>query len=398
MHLRWRRTNPAGARVRFLLLAVFLPVLLLGGCGVASDRARAGGLLAEAETLLDEGRYAEAVARARRARDLEPSLVGGYELAAIALESQGLVEEAARELSLALQALRTDEPLDRMALLLADRLLRLGRADRAEEVLSERLEHRGPDPQLVYSLAELALRSGRPEAALATLERARSGVDLGAVGTVLTALALASGGRLEEAEASLGPLHDKNPRAAARAFDPFLMVPGASELLEKMRSVHPRDALLGIALAKRRFLEGRLEEALELTDTALAIDAELSEGHYVRARVFLEREQLRESLAELERALALAPDAARSRLLAETASLHLALGEPEAAAADLRQVLTLDPLDLVALENLALLSRKHPDVVRREELTAHIERAQRRAPRRLAATLKAWLEGGASDR
>jgi cytochrome c-type biogenesis protein CcmH/NrfG len=111
-----------------------------GDAGSSSSSAPASGTdqkrlveerVAEAETLLAEGKVAEAISRLRSAIRLEPSNPRAHRLLAEALERTGAVNEAIGEYRIAAEK---DPNNEETSLRYADALRRVGRTDEAREI------------------------------------------------------------------------------------------------------------------------------------------------------------------------------------------------------------------------------------------------------------------------
>jgi cytochrome c-type biogenesis protein CcmH/NrfG len=147
----------------------------------ASDRQRViEEKLSEAETLLAEGRTAEAVSRLRSALRLEPSNARAHRMLAEALERTGAVNEAIDEYRAAVQS---DPGNEETLLRYADALRRVGRTDEAREIYQKLSSSSSPEVSRVakeqldaQSAKESASNNGeaRNSTSPATEEEARA--------------------------------------------------------------------------------------------------------------------------------------------------------------------------------------------------------------------------------
>ncbi|HEX8174541.1 MAG TPA: tetratricopeptide repeat protein [Pyrinomonadaceae bacterium] len=126
----------------------------------ANDQKRAvEERLSEAETLLAEGRTAEAISRLRSAIRLEPSNARAHRLLAEALERTGAVNEAIEEYRAAAQS---DPGNEETQLRYADALRRVGRTDEAREIYQKLSSSSSPE---VSSVAREQLNAQNAQSA-----------------------------------------------------------------------------------------------------------------------------------------------------------------------------------------------------------------------------------------
>lgn len=259
--------------------------------------------------------------------------------------------------------------------LLADVQLRLGDGEGAA-VTAERLERAGATPaDLMPIRAEAALLRGNPEAALALLGPAASP----AAERVRAAALLAK----QDAAGALAALR----RGVAASADPLLLrdyarfligagdFDGAASQIATLSRLQPEgfDALmLGADLAVRR---GRHAEAHGLLEKATARYPKVPDALIARATVFDLEGKLDEAIAMTNRAAAIAPDDPRVRdLKVQFAAMNGDWSTVRALLA--REERTLDPLSPNGLSYAeAMLRTGHP-----EQARAMFQRALTRSP------------------
>lgn len=248
--------------------------------------------------------------------------------------------------------------------LLADVQLRLGDGEGAAAT-AERLERAGAPPtDLVPIRAEAALLRGNPEAALALLGTAATP----AAERVRAAALLAT----QDAAGALAALR----RGVAAGADPLLLrdyarfligagdFDGAASQIAALSRLQPEgfDALmLGADLAVRR---GRHAEAHDLLDKAIARYPRVPDALIARATVYDLQGRLDEAVAMTNRAAAIAPDDPRVRdLKVQFAAMNGDWSTVRALLA--REERTLDPLSPNGLSYAeAMLRTGHPEQAR----------------------------------
>lgn len=121
---------------------------------------------------------------------------------------------------------------------------------------------------------------------------------------------------------------------------------------------------------------GRYEEALELSEQALAHDADLGEAHLCRGRALLALHRLSEARNALQRAVENLPKSSQPHLV--MAEVDLAEGDFEGVIACLLEALNRDPLDQQARLRLAYL---YGETGRLPQAVEQYKRVLERAPR-----------------
>ena len=234
--------------------------------------------------------------------------------------------------------------------------------------LVERAARCHPPSEAALALfCDLALAAGRPEKALAALERARR-----AGAPVTAALELSAGrllralGRDEEARrhyaAALAAGEDSDSAHAEygsllwRLGDPE----GAAGHVRDALARNPRNVTAWICTSEIAAARGNLAEALESAHRAREIEPANPEAHAQAARVELARGEWAQALTVLDTALALAP--ARRDLLYLLADAQSAGGQLGAAAETLKRILAADPADARAYRRLADLHVRGADL------------------------------------
>jgi arylsulfatase A-like enzyme/thioredoxin-like negative regulator of GroEL len=289
----------------YLVPAQPLDPAVLGRVGGPDPKDEIGLLrkLAQAETLLTEGRAGEALERLEALGDAGSSVAALRAAAALAAGALTRAERDAR-------AVLAEEPHRVDLLVLLGRVLEqrgdLARARNAFEAAT-RVDPASSSPLL--GLGRVLERLGRSEEAARSYAAAHEANAASAEAGWRLAAVLLEAGRDEEADRILEAMAPDaliSPAAAlrlARAESRADRAGAARERLAAATAQHPRDPRL--AMARGTLLEraGRLEEALEVREAALELAPELpaAQGAVARTLARLGR--------ELDRALVLARQA-----------------------------------------------------------------------------------------
>ena len=262
--------------------------------------------LALARQLLDAREYAEARRVIAAVPDASPFARTARFLDGVALFGLGLDREAAQ-----LYAALVDEEPSATALANgALARLRLPRASPSPSSLLRRAVEMEPAaPDLAFNLGWALLLEGDAEAAAFWLRGVLSRDPRDHQTRLLLSWALRGAGRAEEAEREWEQL------AAGGAVDPSLRTPDL----------------------KLRFERVQLSERAFVVDAEGRSDAEMAATYAARGERRLQSGEMEEAVAELARAALLDPYSARAHVL--LARAHLARGEREKAAAELRMAL-----------------------------------------------------------
>ena len=185
-----------------------------------------------------------------------------------------------------------------------------------------------------------------------------------------------STGRAEKAResfASAAVVDPDDPRVGlgmARAEEALGNVGDASASLERLHRDHPQDPAILTELARTLARTGEMDRALEL----LQRGPDLEDVHYTLSVLYRSQGKMRESLAELERTLALSPDSASA--LHDRGVLLSRLGRLPEAVTSLEKALSVRDLPPTRNALGAALCRME----RCGEAIPHFERAVADAP------------------
>ncbi|MCS7287878.1 MAG: tetratricopeptide repeat protein [Roseiflexus sp.] len=330
------------------------------------DHARALGL---AYRRLGRARDAERLLR--EALALAPDradLHYDYGVAAEALE-QWDTALAAYEQAAALDPQRADYARAAGAL-----LLRRGDLARARRLLAAALRRARRDPETLFQVGMLHAAAGDWHLAARSFQRA----------------ARSSGSARHESALGRAYLHLGMANEACTAFErALLLYPDDAETLEAYQSalemcgrleaayavgrqvarLAPGNAAIQQRVGSLALRLGRVNEALELLDRAVALDSYLVAAHLERSRALLAAGRAEAALAAAQQACALAPDQAQPMVLA--AEALIALRRDDEARPLLEQALALDATLLPACVALRDL------LARTGNLAAAVSMAQR---------------------
>lgn len=174
---------------------------------------------------------------------------------------------------------------------------------------------------------------------------------------------------------------------------------GSVQCLECGRKLTPtyfviqREAMLLAQQSRDALAEGQYAEALDLSEQALAHDADLGEPHLCRGRALLGLHRLDEAEASLVRACDLLPKSSQPWLV--LAEVSLARSDFEGVIASLLEALRRDPVDVQARLRLAYL---YGETGRVAEAMEQYKRVLERNPRNAEANRQMGLMLARSDR
>jgi tetratricopeptide (TPR) repeat protein len=237
----------------------------------------------------------------------------------------------------------------------ADLALRMQRFAEAEQIAADVLKASRTNVVAVSILARALLAQNRGGEAITSLERAvRRGADPGL--ETLLATVLAAAGRTTDAIAQLGQTTQRRP--------PFL--PAFQEL------------------ARQLAMAGRVEEAILVAESAIALAPQAADLQLDLSRLHLYRNHRDKARASLAKAHEAAPG--RSDILSALARILFQDGDYAAAADVFRRALALSPEDAMARADLAACLLEMGD---RDAGEACLRAAYQGRPQMLARTTKA---------
>ena len=270
-------------------------------------------LIAEAEEMMQSGRWAEATLRFRRSTELEPSLVDGY------------VGWA--------RALRLGDPQELQEAL-------------AKSVIATQLAPR--DPGALTELAWDHLALGRLEDAISTAERALAADPNWADASAALAEVFLGNGRLQDGttraqlavqlNAASAPGH----LALAHALVLQDQVEPALEHFQAAATLEPGVALFQVELGEQLRRLQRFDEAIKVYQTACALSPNLPRAHDGLARAYFSGPgDFDKALSGFKKAVKIAPDFAPAQ--SGIGYVYLAKGQPAEAVAAFQKALELAP-------------------------------------------------------
>jgi protein O-GlcNAc transferase len=297
--------------------------------------------LQRAQSLLEQGRYAESAARCERLLRSKPLDADALQLLGLARIGMGRVPDGIICLQNAAAA-NPNKP--GLLVLLGDALMRCGEATRAAAVFARAIERSGPTAQLLYNLA---------------LARQKAGDSAGAIDGYRQCLALDP--RVVEAHNNLGTLLDLEGRygEAIECFNEALKhrpgyvraltnlgkvqrqagsVAEAVVTLEQALAASPEHAPALANLAAALVDLDRPDEALEAGRRAIGVDPRLAQAHFHLGRALFARREYDIAIVSLRKAIELQPDLTDARVqlaraLLQEGELSEAIGHLERAAA-----------------------------------------------------------------
>jgi serine/threonine protein kinase/tetratricopeptide (TPR) repeat protein len=368
----------------------------------------AADLRLRADLLRGAGKLDEALAIARRVRDLEPSAAGAIALAEVR-RARGELEAACEECRAADRLSARDDvrPLVALALCLED----MDRPADAERALREAIG-RAPDRwQPHYNLARLLVRQDRPGEALESLDAARAADPENALVLNNRGCLLDGAGKRAEAIEAYRAATRAAPLFGPARYNLALALHREQRFEEAAREYRKAEACgvpgetgLYRDLASCLANSGAWEEALDLYARAARFEPRRALVFHDTARVRVWRGEFEEARAAYARALRLEPGSA---LLWEGFGGVLErLGNPSEAIAAYGKALAIDPGRLVAQNGRAklLLRSEEPplswDALAAEigslEAAARLEGASRAVPALLEKRRRAFLPDLAS--
>lgn len=351
---------------------------------------------------------AEALPAARRAVELAPRRLAGWEVLATALRALKRHDEALRAIERA-RALAPESAELRAEHALS--LVEAGRQTEARRLLAGLLQGE-PQPLAYRARALLRFEQRDVEGALADLDRALELAPRDVDARWLRAQFRLEAGDLAGAEQdltevaaarphleSVGRLLAKVRAARSGEGDPLLRASGGTpeqraKALEEALRERPDDPRALTNLGALRLEQGALDAGLRLLDRALELDPDLVAAWSSRGQLKAKQGKLEAAKADLSEAVKRAPKLAK--VWANRAGILLNLGELKQARADLDRALELDPELYGAWISRAAVRRKQRDVAGAyQDLT----RATKLRPDLgLAFARRASLRLGAGDR
>ena len=319
-----RRLVPSQRNVAYMVLwaITFATMTVLTGTQAT---------LVRADSLLDQGRIEEAIARYREFVGTDPTDPEGHNNLGAALMKAGRDEDAVASFQRSIQ-LRADNPKTLNNLGVA--LMRTGRFEAAVAPLQRAVELQPDNPDARGSLGQALMQVGRLEEAVASFQRAVALRPNSPEAHDNLGVALMQAGRLQEATASLERAVVLGPQnaEARRNFDVVLIRSG--------------EALMQA---------GRFDEAGALFQRTIDMDPASAVARYDLGVAQMQAGRSEEARASLQRAVELNPDDADTRY--NLAHVLTALGQPDAAIVQLREALRIRPDWPAAAEALAGLER-----------------------------------------
>lgn len=232
------------------------------------------------------GSYAEALDWAEQAVTAEPRVPDVYITRARILIAMNRYDEAVRGLGIGVQALPDSAPLQYV---LGGALLKAGRALDAIPSLERAISLKPTDPAPYSGLGDALVAAGKPAEAVARYEQSLAILESPAVRLSLAG-ALQAAGQPERAEIELRALLARAPTA------------------------HELHSRLGDALRAR----GRIDQAVESYQRALALSGAALDAHYGLAEIYVSRAQPDLARRHLRELLKLKPDDQRARRLLDS--------------------------------------------------------------------------------
>ncbi len=299
-------------------------------------------------------------------------------MALVSLEAASGRMEAAQEL--AERAMKHHPETLGPRLWLGRWFLSQGDADKALSLFEEVKEHHPEDPGFLAVLGEAELRAGNTRAALNTHQALAKLAPNDAHIQYMYARACALHGEyLCLGDALIGalrlqPEHPGLPVLLQRVIALSASPASTSKLLWQMQQVAPDNLLLTRVRGDFALHQGQYSDAVAIFKAARKRSPELWEWSERLAYAYARGNETDQALVVVDEWLAAHPDAAAAWLL--QGKIRLGRGETDRAREDFARVLTFDPDNVQALNNLAWLLREQDTGQARK----YAERAVKLAP------------------
>ncbi len=308
------------------------------------------------------GKQADALARLREARKLNPDDLTLLQIEAGFLQQAGkgaeagekIIEAAAaqpgnlqRQLLLVrwqIQQKKTEEALtllDKLetqfpkesapSVLKAQLLMATGETEKAVKVAEKLKENPETAAAANFLLAAADMQQKKPAEAAAELAEAAEKMPNHGLINLLQGEVAASQGDYAGAIDQIGGTLDVTPlKAQARGMllKSLLLLAAekgpeeAEKKLAPLLKQNPDDAFLNIAMADFKFKQGQFDVAMKLLDHAERNSAGQADVPYIKASIWLQRGRIDTALSECERAISIKPAHAPSRMMAADLSLR----------------------------------------------------------------------------
>jgi tetratricopeptide (TPR) repeat protein len=344
---------------------------------IAEDAANVEALALRGEMRIDAERPEDAVRDLRAALDADPNNVAVMMLAARAHERAGSADLAGERLAAAArQSNFAPEP----ALAYAALLIRSGRTEAAESVLTESFRRHPTSRGVLARLAEIRLRLGDwagAEEVAAAVRRIENGA---ATADQIVAAALSGQGRYGDSIETL-------ERIVADPLSGRAALPGlianyaragrmdeALAQVEALLAANPEDVLALLLRAELHVMSGEMPEAEAALRAAIAAEPGGISGYGALGRLMLAQGRFADAQTALREGVAMTDGASALRLL--LAQTLEAVGDFNGAIAEYDAIYETSPDSLVVANNLASLLAEH-----RADDPAELERAARIAQR-----------------
>ena len=308
-----------------LWAAVFVTMITLTGTHTTLMRA---------DSLMEQGKIDEAIARYREFVKTDPADAEGHDKLGVALMQSGQFSEAVQSLERATE-LEPDNP--KAADNLGVALMRSGRLDAAVIAFKRAAVLQPESAKTQNNLGVALMRTGQFDAAVAALQRA---VDIQPTNPEAhdnLGQALLRAGKVDEGVRSLERAVDLQPD-----------------------SLQARDNL-GVALMGL----GKFPDAVATLQRAVELQPKSAEARDHLGQALLQSGKVKEAIASLEHAVELKPDYADAHFnLSQAFTMS---GDPKTAAVHLRRALQAQPDWPLALTSLAWLEATERDAPRNPE-------------------------------
>lgn len=329
---------------------------------LAAEAKNPEALIKRAGMLIDDGKSQDAIGDLRVVLGEHPDSVPGRLLMAAALEGTGDVSFAESEFA---QAVDASERASQPSLLFAKFLLRHGKRERAEKVLTESVAH---DPRAVENLKMLAAIRldnqdwrGAEDAANAIRAADSSDADISRI------LGAAYSG-LEDYAGAIDVLSKENERAPLSARPLVTLIQAyvdagraadAEAFLVDTAAKNPQFYEARVLLAQIKRTLGKQDEALEILNGAIELDPLRSEAYEAAYGVYVLAGRRDDAGRIVEQAIAAIPDNDGLQIL--RADHLISIGDAEGAIVIYETILARRPGDLIVANNLASLLSERDD-------------------------------------